>query len=111
MYKASPTPYFPPSVRQAQVSVLPTSVANASTTPATPIRAPSCPPSRRGSTATFSVNTGLAKVLNERGMNLQSGFSPTATPANSPSASRPGSPEDEGYKLPGGRRRSLCRRV
>lgn len=90
-----------PSVRQAQVSVLPTSVAHATPTPSTPIRAPSCPPSRRGSTATFSVNTGLAKVLNERGMNLQSGFSPTATPANSPSASRPGSPEAEGYKLPG----------
>ncbi|XP_063840227.1 trafficking kinesin-binding protein 1-like isoform X4 [Scylla paramamosain] len=90
-----------PSVRQAQVSVLPASLAHSTTTPSTPIRAPSCPPSRRGSTATFSVNTGLAKVLNERGMNQQSGFSPTATPANSPSASRPGSPEPEGYKLPG----------
>lgn len=89
-----------PSLRQAQVSVLPTS-SFASTTPSTPLRAPSCPPSRRGSTATFSTNTGLAKVLNERGMNLQSGFSPTATPANSPTSSRPGSPEPEGYKLPG----------
>ncbi|XP_042880575.1 trafficking kinesin-binding protein milt-like isoform X4 [Penaeus japonicus] len=88
------------SLRQAQVSVLPTS-SFASTTPSTPLRAPSCPPSRRGSTATFSTNTGLAKVLNERGMNLQSGFSPTATPANSPTSSRPGSPEPEGYKLPG----------
>lgn len=82
------------------MSVLPTS-SFASTTPSTPLRAPSCPPSRRGSTATFSTNTGLAKVLNERGMNLQSGFSPTATPANSPTSSRPGSPEPEGYKLPG----------
>nr|XP_045615262.1 trafficking kinesin-binding protein 1-like isoform X5 [Procambarus clarkii] len=90
-----------PSLRQTQVSVLATSSSNVAPTPSTPIRAPSCPPSRRGSTATFSTNTGLAKVLNERGMNLTSGFSPTATPANSPTNSRPGSPEPEGYKLPG----------
>ncbi|XP_071546517.1 trafficking kinesin-binding protein 1 isoform X5 [Panulirus ornatus] len=90
-----------PSLRQAQVSVLLTSATSATPAPSTPIRAPSCPPSRRGSTATFSTNTGLAKVLNERGMNRQSGFSPTATPANSPTNSKPGSPEPEGYKLPG----------
>ncbi|XP_069943683.1 trafficking kinesin-binding protein 1-like isoform X9 [Cherax quadricarinatus] len=90
-----------PSLRPTQVSVLPTSSANVIPTPSTPMRAPSCPPSRRGSTATFSTNTGLAKMLNERGMNMTSGFSPTATPANSPTITRPGSPEPEGYKLPG----------
>lgn len=89
------------SLQQAQVSVLPAPTAHATPTPSTPIRAPSCPPSRRGSTATFSTNTGLAKVLNERGMNTPSVFSTTATPANSPSGSKPGSPEPEGYKLPG----------
>lgn len=93
------------SIRQAQVSVLPTSSASSHVpaTPATPIRNPSVPPSRRGSTATFSVNTGLAKMLNERGTSKgdNSSFAPTATPANSPTASRPGSPEPEGYKLPG----------
>ncbi|XP_042205710.1 trafficking kinesin-binding protein 1-like isoform X2 [Homarus americanus] len=90
-----------PSLRQTQVSVMPTSSTSVVPTPSTPMRAPSCPPSRRGSTATFSTNTGLAKVLNERGMNITSRFSPTATPANSPTNSRPGSPEPEGYKLPG----------
>ncbi|KAK3856466.1 hypothetical protein Pcinc_037216 [Petrolisthes cinctipes] len=94
-----------PSIRQAQVSVLPTTTAasHVAATPGTPIRNPSLPPSRRGSTATFSVNTGLAKMLNERGTSKgdNSSFAPTATPANSPTASRPGSPEPEGYKLPG----------
>ncbi|XP_066977532.1 trafficking kinesin-binding protein 1 isoform X3 [Macrobrachium rosenbergii] len=89
------------SLQQAQVSVLPAPTAHPTTTPGTPIRAPSCPPSRRGSTATFSTNTGLAKVLNERGMHQQTGYSPTATPANTPTNSKPGSPEPEGYKLPG----------
>ncbi|XP_068220882.1 trafficking kinesin-binding protein 1 isoform X2 [Palaemon carinicauda] len=90
------------SLQQAQVSVLPAPTTHpTTTTPSTPIRAPSCPPSRRGSTATFSTNTGLAKVLNERGMHQQSGYSPTATPANTPTNSKPGSPEHEGYKLPG----------
>ena len=63
--------------------------------------------SRRNSCSTFSVNMGLASVLNERGikavtpsaLNTPSGqnFSPTVTPCNSPtegnSPTRPLSPE------------------
>ena len=70
--------------------------------PSTPAKVPSCPPSRRGSTATFSTNVGLAKLLNERGVSNELGkMMPTATPANSPEGSRPGSPEPYSYKLPG----------
>lgn len=72
-------------------------------------RAPPTPRnlSRRNSCSTFSVNMGLASVLNERGIkavtpsaiNTPSGlnFSPTVTPCNSPtegnSPTRPLSPE------------------
>ncbi|KAL5280969.1 TRAK2 family protein [Megaselia abdita] len=72
-------------------------------------RQPSCPPtpglSRRNSCSTFSVNMGLASMLNERGikavtpsaLNTPAGpnFSPTVTPCNSPEGSptRPSSPE------------------
>ncbi|XP_076033797.1 trafficking kinesin-binding protein milt isoform X4 [Oratosquilla oratoria] len=88
-----------PSIQKAQVSVLPTNEAPGTPTPS---RGPSCPPSRRGSTATFSTNVGLAKHLNERGIaSLSSGYTPTATPANSPEGTRPGSPEPAGIKIPG----------
>lgn len=66
-------------------------------------RQPSCPPtphaglSRRNSCSTFSVNMGLASMLNERGIkavtpsaiNTPAGpnFSPTVTPCNSPEGS------------------------
>ncbi|KAM7353475.1 trafficking kinesin-binding protein milt isoform 3-T3 [Cochliomyia hominivorax] len=74
-------------------------------------RQPSCPPtpraglSRKNSCSTFSVNLGLASMLNERGikavtpsaLNTPAGpnFSPTVTPCNSPEGSpmRPSSPE------------------
>ncbi|XP_058818421.1 trafficking kinesin-binding protein milt isoform X3 [Topomyia yanbarensis] len=76
-----------------------------------PSRQPSAPPtprtglSRRNSCSTFSVNLGLASMLNERGikavtpsaLNTPAGpnFSPTVTPCNSPEGSptRPMSPE------------------
>ncbi|XP_065356318.1 trafficking kinesin-binding protein milt isoform X2 [Calliphora vicina] len=66
-------------------------------------RQPSCPPtpraglSRKNSCSTFSVNLGLASMLNERGikavtpsaLNTPAGpnFSPTVTPCNSPEGS------------------------
>ncbi|KAG5670205.1 hypothetical protein PVAND_000483 [Polypedilum vanderplanki] len=74
-------------------------------------RQPTAPPtprnlSRRNSCSTFSVNFGLASVLNERGikavtpscLNTPTGqnFSPTVTPCNSPESTspiRPSSPE------------------
>ncbi|XP_059222104.1 trafficking kinesin-binding protein milt isoform X1 [Stomoxys calcitrans] len=80
---------------QSQVS---SRCASASTS-----RQPSCPPtprsclSRKNSCSTFSVNLGLASMLNERGikavtpsaLNTPAGpnFSPTVTPCNSPEGS------------------------
>lgn len=72
--------------------------------PPTPSHTVSVPPSRRGSTATFSTNFGIAKHLNERvfsDAHTGSGITATATPANSPDGSRKGSPEPQAYKLPG----------
>lgn len=92
-----------PSLRATHSSVLQTSLASrvgfGGSQPS------SQPASRRGSTATFSTNVGLAKHLQERGVSRgdsDEAMNPTATPANSPNRSRPGSPElYESYKLPG----------
>lgn len=83
------------SLPQSQCSSRMTSVCNS--------RQPTAPPtprnslSRRNSCSTFSVNLGLAGMLNERGikavtpsaLNTPSGqnFSPTVTPCNSPDGS------------------------
>ncbi|XP_017469684.1 PREDICTED: trafficking kinesin-binding protein milt isoform X2 [Rhagoletis zephyria] len=87
-------------------SQLSSRMASASTS-----RQPSCPPtprgglSRKNSCSTFSVNLGLASMLNERGikavtpsaLNTPAGpnFSPTVTPCNSPEGSPPRSSSPE----------------
>nr|XP_014089572.2 trafficking kinesin-binding protein milt isoform X2 [Bactrocera oleae] len=87
-------------------SQLSSRMASASTS-----RQPSCPPtphgglSRKNSCSTFSVNLGLASMLNERGikavtpsaLNTPAGpnFTPTVTPCNSPEGSPPRSASPE----------------
>ncbi|KAB7497307.1 Trafficking kinesin-binding protein 1 [Armadillidium nasatum] len=91
------------SLKSAQMSALPTG-SIAPSLPPTPSHTASVPPSRRGSTATFSTNFAIAKHLNERvfaDSHSGSGITATATPANSPEGSRKGSPEPQTYKLPG----------
>ncbi|XP_047737920.1 trafficking kinesin-binding protein 1 isoform X2 [Hyalella azteca] len=63
---------------------------------------PSLPASRRGSTATFSTNVGLARVLHERGVAeaLTCAPHPTATPANSPEGSGASTPVTSHFTLP-----------
>ncbi|XP_018910242.1 trafficking kinesin-binding protein milt isoform X2 [Bemisia tabaci] len=63
--------------------------------------------SRRNSCSTFSTGLGLAKLLNERGIQAATPstfvtprFSPTATPCNSPTRSRSPSPTFSPFTLP-----------
>ncbi|XP_061388525.1 trafficking kinesin-binding protein milt [Musca vetustissima] len=85
------------------LSFLSQSQVSSRTASASTSRQPSCPPtpraglSRKNSCSTFSVNLGLASMLNERGikavtpsaLNTPAGpnFSPTVTPCNSPEGS------------------------
>ncbi|KAF2353083.1 Trafficking kinesin-binding protein domain [Trinorchestia longiramus] len=83
-----------------QVSCSVPQTYSASSSVATP---PSVPASRRGSTATFSTNVGLARVLHERGVAeamSSAGVHPTATPANSPEGSGTNTPVTSHFTLP-----------